>query len=176
VVRGETFSLAADPDAARLAAEALFNATREQLTALLPPSSEVLHIGATSVPGCLTKGDLDIVVRVARADFAAAETALARRFARNEGSIRNADFAAFEDAGRSPHLGVQLTVKGGALDVFHLFSDALRNRPDLVQRYNRLKLDFHDKPMASYREAKDAFVAEVLASCSPAASENQPDQ
>jgi GrpB-like predicted nucleotidyltransferase (UPF0157 family) len=65
VVHGEAFTRATDPEAARLAAEALFDATSEQLTALLPPSSEVLHIGATSVPGALTGGDLDIVVRVA---------------------------------------------------------------------------------------------------------------
>jgi GrpB-like predicted nucleotidyltransferase (UPF0157 family) len=112
------------------------------------------------------------VVRVERANFAAAEAVLARRFGRNEGSVRMADFVAFEDAERSPHLGLQLTVKGGALDVFHLFRDALRGNSDLVQPYNNLKLAFHEKPMVSYREAKDAFVAEVLASCSPAPTEN----
>src|SRR4030095_4363123 len=107
-----------------------------------PGSAEVLHTGATAVPGCLTKGDLDIVVRVDRVDFAASEALLADRFRRNTGSIRTDEFAAFEDPDRSPHLGVQLTVKGGALDDFHRFAETLRQDPLLVRRYNDLKLRF----------------------------------
>ncbi|WP_414531517.1 GrpB family protein [Rhodopseudomonas sp. G2_2311] len=44
----------------------MFAAVKQQLIAVLPNTSELLHIGATSVPGCLTKGDLDIVIRVER--------------------------------------------------------------------------------------------------------------
>jgi hypothetical protein len=31
-----------------------------------------MTVGATSIPGCVTKGDLDVVIRVQAADFAAA--------------------------------------------------------------------------------------------------------
>ena len=158
----ETFRLAADCDVAREAADALFAVVAAELVSALPASAEVLHVGATAVRGCLTKGDLDIVVRVDRADFAVSEALLAKRFSRNDGSIRTDEFAAFEDAGRSPSLGVQLTVKGGALDDFHPFVEALRRDPVLLRRYNDLKLRFSGKPMADYRAAKDAFVAEVL--------------
>jgi GrpB-like predicted nucleotidyltransferase (UPF0157 family) len=159
----ETFKLAPDPDAARGAAEALFRKVASELAAVLPPSAEVLHIGATAVPACLTKGDLDIVVRVDRADFTVADALLVERLDRNVGSIRTDDFAAFEDAHRSPHLGVQLTVKGGAFDDFHHFVEALRADPALVRRYNELKQQFHGCPMVDYWAAKDAFVGEVLA-------------
>lgn len=158
----DTFSLAPDPDAARAAADRLFAAVRRDLVARLPPSAEVLHVGATAIPGCLTKGDLDIAVRVEAADFAAAEAGLAGAFGRNAGSARTDGFAAFEDARRTPHLGIQLTVKGGALDGFHRFAEALRADPALLRRYNDLKRAHHDGPMAPYRAAKDAFVAEVL--------------
>jgi GrpB-like predicted nucleotidyltransferase (UPF0157 family) len=159
----DTLKLAPDPEVARGAAETLFRMVASELAAVLPSSAEVLHIGATAVPGCLTKGDLDIAVRVDRADFPAAQALLMERLSRNVGSTRTDEFAAFEDAHCSPHLGVQLTVKGGAFDIFHHFVEALRADPVLVRRYNDLKQRFRDGPMADYRAAKDAFVGEVLA-------------
>lgn len=60
----DTLKLAPDPEVARGAAETLFRMVASELAAVLPSSAEVLHIGATAVPGCLTKGDLDIAVRV----------------------------------------------------------------------------------------------------------------
>src|SRR5690606_28490317 len=103
---------------------------------------------ATSVPGCLTKGDLDMVVRVDQADFAAAESFLSTLLARNTGSARTGGFASFKAKEGMPSLGVQLTVRGGELDVFHIFAEALRADAALLRRYNRLKLAFHNKPMS----------------------------
>jgi GrpB-like predicted nucleotidyltransferase (UPF0157 family) len=156
------FMLAADPDTARASAARLFESVRARIRPLLPRDAEIRHIGATAIPGCLTKGDLDIVVRVAKRDFAAAEAALACHFARNAGSGRTDDFAAFAVAASTPHLGIQLTARGGALDGFHVFADALRADPDLVRRYNDLKRAHHGAPMDVYRAAKDAFIAQVL--------------
>ena len=98
----DRFHIAAKPEYARAAAERLFAAVQQQLVAVLPKTCELLHIGATSVPGCLTKGDLDIVVRVERKDFQATEAALAARYARNSGSVRTNEFAAFEDDASTP--------------------------------------------------------------------------
>ena len=108
----EPFTLA-DTESARVAAERLFASVRETLAELLPPTADIRHVGATAVPGCLTKGDLDIVVRVPANDFAAADAVLASRFARNGGSIRTDTFSAFEDGSSQPHLGVQLAVITG---------------------------------------------------------------
>lgn len=162
--RTEPFILAHDPEAARQAATALFQSLRAQLAAIVPASAEVLHVGATAIPGCLTKGDLDIVVRVDPSHFTTVEGRLAASFDRNAGSIRTDHFAAFEDQDAHPHLGIQLTVKGGVFDVFHLFAEALRADRDLVERYNALKLRHHTRSMAHDRAQKDAFVAEVLRS------------
>ncbi|SFL29819.1 GrpB family protein [Methylobacterium pseudosasicola] len=166
----ERFRLTEDNDAARAAADRLFAVVRVALKPVLPPATEILHVGATAIPGCLTKGDLDLVVRVDGPAFAEAESRLAARFTRNAGSVRTDDFAAFTDAGRTPHLGIQLTVKGGPLDVFHLFAAALRADPERVVRYNALKRAHHDQPMTLYRAAKDAFIADVLRSCPPPSS------
>ncbi|WP_315763620.1 MULTISPECIES: GrpB family protein [unclassified Bradyrhizobium] len=158
----DLFRIAADHRQAREAAERLFEAVKQQLQAVLPATTEVLHVGATAIPGCLTKGDLDIVVRVERKDFQAVEATLSARFARNPGSTRTEEFAAFEDEVCTPHLGIQLTAKGGALDVFHRFAAALRADPALVSRYNTLKIAHDGQPMDCYRAAKDAFVADAL--------------
>jgi len=164
MIQAQRFHLIEDEDAARAAADTLFAAIKRTLQSILPGAAEILHVGATAIPGCLTKGDLDVVVRVASADFAAAYSGLAAHFARNAGSVRTADFAAFEDAGRTPHLGIQLTVNGSPFDVFHRFAAALRADPELVARYNALKRAYHDRPMTLYRAAKDAFITDVLRS------------
>lgn len=167
----DLFRIAADDRHAREAAERLFGTVKQQLHAVLPATTEILHVGATAVPGCLTKGDLDMVVRVERKDFQAVEAALAARFARNPGSARTVEFAAFEDEACTPHLGIQLTAKGGAFDVFHRFAAALCADPALVNRYNALKITHDGQPMDRYRAAKDAFVADALlhASAKPSA-------
>ena len=64
------------------------------LRALLPRAC-LNHVGSTSVPGSLTKGDLDVCVLVSAAAFAEADAALASRYARNEGSDRSPTFSAF---------------------------------------------------------------------------------
>ena len=157
------FSLHPDPAVASAAAHELFERTATTLRLLLPASADIRHIGSTSIPGCLTKGDLDVVVRVLAADFPAADAALATRYPRNTGSSRTDAFSAFEDPESSPHLGIQLAAIDGPYDDFHRFADVLRRDAALVARYNALKIKFDGRPMAEYRTAKDAFIAEVLA-------------
>ncbi len=112
--------------------------------------------------GCLTKGDLDIVVRVPAQDFSNADAALASRYARNEGSIRTETFSAFEEASSQHHLGIQLTVIDGPFDFFHQFAEELQRSSQLVEEYNALKRSYDGADMAAYRAAKDAFVERVL--------------
>ena len=156
------FSLHPDPALARAAAHELFERTATILRGLLPASADIRHIGATAAPGCLTKGDLDIVVRVEAVDFAAADSAIATLLARNTGSTHTDTFSAFEDGGTSPHLGVQLVVAGSPDDCFHSFAEALQRDPDLLARYNDLKRQYDGHPMDVYRAAKDAFIALAL--------------
>lgn len=157
------FVIQTDIEASRRAAERLFAETALRLRSLLPASARVRHIGSTAIPGCLTKGDLDIVIRVEQQDFAQADEILASRFRRNTGSARTASFSAFEDSDVTPCLGIQLTLIDGPHDDFHVFAEALRRDAELVARYNDLKRTFDGRPMDDYRAAKDKFIAEVLA-------------
>jgi GrpB-like predicted nucleotidyltransferase (UPF0157 family) len=156
-----------DANRAREGAEHLFGTASKFLVSVLPPTADVRHIGATAVPGCLTKGDLDIVVRIPVDQFSDADAVLASHFARNEGSIRSGTFAAFEDAARNPHLGIQLVAINGPSDFFHLFVEALQRSARLVEEYNALKRQYDGANMVLYRAAKDAFVEAVLADFVP---------
>lgn len=158
----ETLTLVPDLEVSRLAAQTTFDSVKRTLIGMLPSSAEVLHVGATAIPGCLTKGDLDIVIRVSQADFESVDGILAKFLTRNAGSVRTQEFSAFEDLGRALHVGIQLVARDGSFDFFHRFVDALRANPELVRRYNTLKLAFDGKSMSDYRKAKDAFIAEAL--------------
>lgn len=119
-------------------------------------------MGATSVPECLTKGDLDVNVRLPLAEFAVAERALAERFDRNVGTIRTADFASFKDDGRDPPQGIQLTVLGSDYDFFLDFQRALCADPQAVAAYNALKRRHDGGDMDAYRQVKSMFIRNLI--------------
>jgi GrpB-like predicted nucleotidyltransferase (UPF0157 family) len=138
-----------------------------QLARLAPPCREadIQHIGSTAVPGCLTKGDLDVCVRVPPAHFAACEAALAQALARNVGSLHTSTLASFIYAHSAPdEAGVQLVAIGSEHDTFVRFRDLLLASPQHVEQYNALKRAWHGKPMDAYRDAKSAFVEALLTS------------
>lgn len=159
----ERFVLAADIDLVRRRADAAFAELVPELRAMLPASAAIHHVGATSVPGCLTKDDLDVNVRLPAADFDAAEHALAARFGRNIGTIRTADFASFKDDARDPPLGIQLTAFGSDYDFFLDFQSALAADAKVVAAYNALKRRHDGGDMDAYRAEKSRFIRERIA-------------
>jgi uncharacterized protein len=100
----------------RAAARAAFESHRDQVRKLLP-DAEVEHVGATSVPGALTKGDLDLLVRVEPGRFEPAVAAMRGAYAIHQPENWTQTFASFVDpeAGEVP-VGVQLAVAGSAED------------------------------------------------------------
>jgi GrpB-like predicted nucleotidyltransferase (UPF0157 family) len=151
---------------------ALFEDTREELTAALGPSIlEVHHVGSTAVPGLCAKPILDVMVSIP--DFNRA-TQLFPRLASLKFELRPDEEIADRHYFRRP--------PGGALRTHHLslaeptsryhivtiaFRDALRTNPELAAAYGRLKLDLAERyPLdrQAYIEGKTQFVTEVLAS------------
>lgn len=131
------------------------------LRALLPCAC-LNHVGSTSVPGSLTKGDLDVCVLVSAAAFADADAALARAYARNEGSDRTSTFSAFVADAHGVDVGIQLVVEGSTDDVFVAWRDLLNTNPELRAEYDALKRRFEGAPMDDYRAAKSAFIERHL--------------
>lgn len=127
---GSRVHFAPEPEWRDLAAER-WKIESERILALLP-QADVQHVGSTAVPGSLTKGDIDIQVRVPQDAFDEADAKLAGVYRRNTRSIRTSTFSAFEDPDASPPLGVQLTAIGGELDILWKMREVLLRRPDLV--------------------------------------------
>src|SRR3990167_11300559 len=85
---------------------ALFKIEKQKLTALFP-DAVVEHVGGTSVPGSLSKGDLDINIRIAPEDFERAVETLKTLYEINQLDNWSEGFASFKDDSRG--LGIQLT-------------------------------------------------------------------
>ena len=129
------------------------------------PAVEIEHVGSTAIPGALTKGDLDLLVRVPAARFEAAVTALRALYAIHQPENWTPTYASFADRdAQDPPVGVQLAVAGSADDArFAPFRDALIADPALLAQYNALKRSLDGAEYERYTALKGAFVERVLA-------------
>ena len=141
------------------------NVFQEQRKRLLNqlPLAEVHHIGSTAIPGSITKGDLDVNVRVEEQEFAKAVELLKAMYAINQPNNWTATFASFKANRVGMDLGVQLTTMGSPEDTFLVHRDILLNRPELVEQLNILKMSYEGKSMHEYRKAKSDFFAKIEA-------------
>jgi GrpB-like predicted nucleotidyltransferase (UPF0157 family) len=126
------------------------------------PYAEIIHVGSTAIPGCLTKGDIDILVRVKPADFSDAFNeldAILVRSNRNEPTEDYAEFDYFED---DLPASVQLVSADGAYDDFYKIPIILKQDEEALQKYNELKVAFNGCDMGIYREAKSKFIGSLI--------------
>ncbi len=139
----------------------LFQRVQAQLQTVLP-NADVQHVGSTAIPGSLTKGDLDVQVRVPDTEYAAAKAKLSELYSVNAGGFVADDATSFEDYTTQPPLGIHLTVVGGSADIQWRFRDLLVASPTLRKQYDELKRRFEGGSMEKYRDAKADFVSRVL--------------
>ncbi len=156
--------------AAELEAEttAAFELHRKLVLVLLP-GAEVEHVGSTAVPGALTKGDLDLLVRVDQAAFPTAIGMLGSHYAVHQHRNWTPTLASFKDPSSTrPEVGVQLVVIGSSDDrLFGPFRDALIRDPALLAEYNALKRRLDGADYELYTEQKGEFVERVLREITP---------
>ncbi|MBA2873368.1 GrpB family protein [Thermaerobacillus caldiproteolyticus] len=142
-------------------AEKTFLLHKAKIKSLLP-EADVQHVGSTAIPKSLTKGDLDIQVRVTQDLFLMAVQKLSTLYSVNEGSIKTEYFRAFKDDLTVPPLGVQLTVIGSELDLFWKFRDVLLLNDTYRVEYDQLKKKYEGKSMDEYRNAKNKFFERLM--------------
>lgn len=137
-------------------AENAFNTQKERISKLIP-GADIQHVGSSAIPNSLSKGDLDIQVRVSSSLFPCAVEKLSKLYELNKGSTKTSEFRAFKDDTTSPPLGIQLTVVDSEFDFFWKFRDFLLQNDKYRFHYDNLKEKFEGKSMNGYREAKDDF-------------------
>lgn len=135
----------------------------------LVPRAEIHHVGSTAIPGALTKGDVDLLLRVGAGDFPAAVATLRRHFAVKQAGNWTEAFASFGDDTSFPFpLGVQLAVRDSEGDVFLRLHERIATDARLLAEYNRLKRDHAPRGPKEYWEAKDRFFARLVSGRSQA--------
>ncbi len=142
-------------------AQKQFQKLKEKLEQIVSVKIDVQHVGATSIPNTITKGDIDCCVRVEKEHFDLCDSILSKHFTRNHSSVRNDFFSSFIEA--ENNIGIQLVISESDLDVFTAFRDILKQHPKILEEYNDLKMSYNEKSMDDYRNAKDAFINKILA-------------
>jgi GrpB-like predicted nucleotidyltransferase (UPF0157 family) len=150
------------PDQYQQAAESAFSVVREALTRALP-FARVEHVGSSSIPGAISKGDVDICVIVDAPMHQAATSTLEKiGYTLKPDTLRTPELCMLESPNTDIDLALQVIAKGSKFEFFMTFRDALRNDPLLVQKYNEIKLRHETLDAAQYRAAKGEFIEEVL--------------
>ena len=129
----------------------------------LIPGAEVEHIGGTSIPGALTKGDVDLVVFVGSEDFSTGVERLRAIYEVNQPENWTPAFASFkDDASFTLPFGAQLIVREAETYFFVRLRERLRSDPEALEQYNAIKRAHEGGDPTIYREAKGAFIERLL--------------
>lgn len=140
---------------------ALYAQLRERLTRHLPVA-EIEHIGSSAIRGALSKGDLDVLVRVAREHFSdSLEKIQQLGFSVKKDTLRTNSLCMLE-AIDTNGVAIQLIEKGSEFEMFVKFRDLLNSDSRLVERYNRLKTDSVGLSAEEYRQQKSKFIRALL--------------
>lgn len=145
---------------------ALFNVVAARLGAALP-CARIEHVGASSIPGAVSKGDLDLCVIVSAELFASTLAALEQLgYQIKADTLRTDQLCMLEsDSATGPDEAhaIQLIEAGSTFEFFITFRDALRASPAAVRQYNELKHAAAGLGVDEYRKAKRAFIDQILA-------------
>jgi GrpB-like predicted nucleotidyltransferase (UPF0157 family) len=125
--------------------------------------AEVEHVGSTAVPGCLTKGDVDVLVRVSSADFPQALSVLHELLTRSTRNEPTDDYVEYDYSAGAVSASIQLVAAGGTHDDFHRLKAMLTSDPEALERFNALKLSYAGRSMTEYRLAKANLIESLLA-------------
>jgi GrpB-like predicted nucleotidyltransferase (UPF0157 family) len=140
----------------------LFEEHRKKILHLVP-TAEVEHIGATSVPGLLTKGDLDLQVSVSLAKFNQAVILLQTEYSDHQLENWTESFASFKvERDSDIPVGVQLVIQGSQSDIFVKSRELLLAQPKRVEELNRLKQCHAGGDMDTYIKHKGEFFTVLL--------------
>ncbi|WP_433380187.1 hypothetical protein ACQPZX_14845 [Actinoplanes sp. CA-142083] len=138
------------------AAKAILRQERQRLAVLLQCPHELVLVGGSSLPGTLTKGDVDLHLRVSVDAFTQAVAAMSDVYEVVLPEIWAPTLATFAAKAALP-TGIAATPAGSEHDLrFTRAWQRLAADPALVDAYNDVKLRHRDDPR-EYERMKSAF-------------------
>jgi GrpB-like predicted nucleotidyltransferase (UPF0157 family) len=137
-------------------AEAILRQEQQRLAVLLPHPHELMLVGGSSLPATLTKGDVDLHLRVPVDAFTPAVAALRDVYDVVHREIWAPTLATFAVRAALP-TGIAVTPAGSEHDLrFTRAWQRLAADPALVDAYNTVKLRHREDPR-EYERGKSAF-------------------
>lgn len=128
----------------------------------LLPNARVEHIGASSIPLAISKGDLDIFVGVDSSDFEKAiQSLMTLDFREKKDTLRTTELCMLE-SNKNDNVALQVVVNGSEFEFFLSFRDKLLTNSSLANMYNELKLSCEGLSEEEYRIKKSTFIEFVL--------------
>lgn len=125
------------------------------------PLARIEHIGSSAIPNAISKGDLDIYVEVTQEQFESSILALKRLgFIEQTETLRTDELCML--ISKHDNVALQVVKQGYAFEFFLIFRDQLIINPELVQRYNALKVACKELKPETYRQYKSAFIEQIL--------------
>lgn len=144
-------------------ARAILQHERDRLAVLLPHPHELVLVGGSSLPQALTKGDVDLHLRVPVSAFPPVVTALSGIYEVVHPEIWQTTLATFAVEAALP-AGMAVTPAGSEHDRrFTRSWQRLNADPALVLAYNDLKVRHRDDP-DEYERQKSAFFDSLVSS------------
>lgn len=134
----------------------------EQLARACLHNAEVEHIGSSAIAGVKTKGDVDVLIRVAADRHSESVRYLTRHgFSVKEDTHRDQHLCMLV-ADQNPLLALQVIARGSRYEFFVSFRDRLRGSLALRNEYNTLKEASTNLTDEDYRNRKAEFIERVL--------------
>jgi GrpB-like predicted nucleotidyltransferase (UPF0157 family) len=151
-----------EPDEYQAAADRTVAVVTDEIASLVP-GCRVEHVGSSSIPGAISKGDIDICVVVPPLDHAAVvERLVAAGYVVKADTLRTPELCMLLSPRTDLDVALQVIADGSRFEMFMRFRDALRASPELVERYNELKRQSSSLGYEGYRDAKAEFIQSVL--------------
>jgi len=129
----------------------------KRVIAKILPSVDVQHVGSTAIPNSLTKGDLDIQVRVKKEDFTKTVKELLKLYKKDTENRCTKTYVSFKKYNGEILIGIQVTVINSKEDDFSKLRDILLSNPKYQKELDSLKKKYNGKTMSEYRRVKAKF-------------------
>ncbi|QSB54306.1 GrpB family protein [Acinetobacter calcoaceticus] len=139
----------------------LFNSYQKDISTLLP-FARIEHIGSSSIPNAISKGDLDIYIEVKPEQFEVAIEGLKTlNFIEKQNTLRTHELCMLESL-NNDDVAFQIVATGSKFTFFLTFRNKLTASPALVDEYNQLKLQCSHLDHDQYRTIKSDFITRIL--------------
>jgi len=126
-------------------------------------SVSIEHFGGSSIPGSLTKRDVDIQIRTQNKDFLQVVEKIKYYADIKRKDLWTENLALFKNDSKTFPVDYIITTNGSEAEQYYFGGrDLLLKDPKLLIEYNNLKKSFEGKQYKNYREAKTNFWRKTL--------------